>query len=74
MPEGTGLDTYVRSTADKSGGLNGSTQHHLEVCLQESQQLESFASVDSNGTVFCLVLIEYSRTDRCSSGEYCRIN
>jgi hypothetical protein len=53
----------------KSGGLNGSTQHQLEVYLQESQQLKSFASVDSNGTLPCLVLIEYSRTDRFSRGN-----
>jgi hypothetical protein len=31
------------------GGLNGSTQHQVEIYLQESQQLESFANVDSNG-------------------------
>ena len=59
---------------NKSGGLNGSTQHELEVYLQESQQLKSFASVDSNGTLPCLVLIEYSRTDRLSRRKYCRIN
>jgi len=29
------------STPDKSGGLNGSTQHQLEVYLQESQKLKS---------------------------------
>ena len=63
-----------RPTPDKRGGLNGSTQHQLEVYLQESQQLESFASVDSNGTLPCLVLIEDSRTDRFSRGKYCRIN
>src|SRR6266849_1989069 len=54
----------------ESGGLNGSTQHQLEVYLQESQQLKSFASVDSNGTLPCPGLIEYSRTDRGSRGKY----
>ena len=63
-----------RQVPGKRGGLNGSTQHQLEVYLQESQQLKSFASVDSNGTLPCLVLIEYSRTDRFSRGKYCRIN
>jgi hypothetical protein len=57
-----------------NGGLNGSAQHKLEVYLQESQQLKSFASVDSHGTLPCLVLIEYSRTDRFSGGKYRRIN
>jgi hypothetical protein len=52
-----------------SGGLNGSTQHQLEVYLQESQQLKSFASVDSNETLPCLVLIEYSWTDRFTRGS-----
>jgi hypothetical protein len=41
-----------------SGGLDGSTQHSLEVNLQESQQLKSFASLDSIGTLPRLVLIE----------------
>jgi hypothetical protein len=41
----------------------------LEVCLQGSQQLKSFASVESIGTLRCLVLIQYSRTDRFSTGE-----
>ena len=35
----------------------------LEVYAQESQKLKSFANVDSNGTLPCLGLIEYSRTD-----------
>ena len=34
---------------ENRGGLNGSMQHYLEVCLQWSLKLESFASVDSNG-------------------------
>ena len=36
----------------------------LEVYFQESQKLKSFASVDSNGTLPWLMLIEFSRTDR----------
>jgi hypothetical protein len=51
------------------GDLNGSTQHLLEVYLQESQKLKSFASVDSNGTLPWLVLIEYSQTDWFSRGS-----
>jgi len=70
------LTSYLRyaSVSDYPGGLNGSTQHELEVYSQESQQLKSFASVDSNGTLPCLILIEYSRTDRFSRRKYCRIN
>jgi hypothetical protein len=54
---------------DKRGGLNGSTQHHLEVRLQESQQLESFASADSSGTPSWLGVTDYSRTFRFSYRE-----
>jgi len=53
---------------------NGSTEHQLEVYLQESQQLKSFASVEPNRTLPWLGLIDHSRTDRLSSGKYCRIN
>jgi hypothetical protein len=35
---------------DKSGGLNGSTQHLLKVLLQESRRLISFAGFNSNKT------------------------
>jgi hypothetical protein len=59
---------------DKRGGLNGSTQYQLGAYLRESQQQVSFASDDSNGTLICLGLNEYSRTDRFSRGNYCRIN
>ena len=45
------------------GGLNGSTQHSFEVPSQDSQKLNSFASVDSSGTLPCLGLIEYSPKD-----------
>ena len=39
---------------DKSGGLNGSTQHLLKVHVQESTKLNSFKGVDANGTLPCL--------------------
>src|SRR5208337_201180 len=66
--------SYVRCgpitrVTGKLGGLNGSTQHELEVYFQESQRLKSFASVDPNGTPPCLGLMEYSRTDRFSRGS-----
>jgi len=40
--------------SDKTGGLNASMQHLLEVFLEESTKLISFASLDSNGTMPCL--------------------
>jgi hypothetical protein len=64
-----GASSLVGSVSGYPGGLNGSTQHHLEVRLQRFEQLKSFASVDSNGTLPCLVLIEYSRADRFSRGR-----
>jgi hypothetical protein len=38
------------SSPGKRGGLNGSSQHWLEVYLQESTKLNSLNGVDSNGT------------------------
>src|SRR6266403_4752887 len=55
-----------RSGPDKRGGLNGSTQHLLEVYLQQFQKPKSFASIDSNATPPCLGLMQYSQTDRFS--------
>src|SRR5260370_24396797 len=54
---------------DKRGGLNGSTQHLLEVYLQQFQKPKSFASIDSNATPPCLGLMQYSLTDRFSGGS-----
>src|SRR5882757_10759345 len=55
-----------RSGPDKRGGLNGATQHLLEVYLQQFQKPKSFASIDSNATPTCLGLMEYNLTDRFS--------
>ena len=38
---------------DKSGGLNGSVQHWLEVYSQEFQNPRSLAGVDSGAGLFC---------------------
>jgi hypothetical protein len=46
--------THERPSPDKRGGLNGSMQHLLEVLLQKSTGLISFATIDSNGTLPCL--------------------
>jgi hypothetical protein len=45
-----------------------------EVYLQESQKLNAFTSVESNGTLPWLGLIESSRTVRFSREKHCRIN
>jgi hypothetical protein len=55
--------------SDNAGGLNGSTQHLLEAHAQGLQQLRIVRRRDSSGTVPCLGLIEYSRTDRFSGGS-----
>jgi hypothetical protein len=36
--------------SDKRGGLNGSMQHLLNVFLEESRRLNSFAGINSNKT------------------------
>jgi hypothetical protein len=38
---------------DRSGGLNGSTQHFLEVYSQESENLKSLAGVDLSAAPLC---------------------
>jgi hypothetical protein len=67
-----GLKDILNPVPHMSGlrdGLNGSTQHWLDVYFEESKKLKSFASVDSNGnTTLSRVLNEYSWTDRFSRG------
>ncbi len=55
--------------SDQTGGLNGSMQHLVEVYLQESTKLISFASVDSNGTLPCLGSDESCRKGWFSGGS-----
>jgi hypothetical protein len=62
-----GVACYAQ-VPDKSGGLNGSTQHYLDVYFEESKKLKPFASVDSNGNT-TLSRVEYSRTVRFSRGS-----
>ena len=58
----------IFNMSGKCGGLNGPTQHLLEVCLQKFPKPKSCARVDSNGTLPCLALSEYSWTVRFSRG------
>ena len=46
------------------GGFNGSTQHYLEIYLQDFEGLNSFVMADSKETKPCLGLIEYSPGQR----------
>src|SRR6267378_1675394 len=52
---------------DKSGGLNGSTQHSPKVLSAGVSMANSFTSVDSKKTLPCLGFIEYSPKDQVSS-------
>jgi hypothetical protein len=53
----------------KSGGLNGWTQHFLEVYSQESENLKSLAGVDLSAAPLCSDPTGNSRTGRFSSGS-----
>jgi hypothetical protein len=66
------IRSLPRVTALLVGRSQWVAQH--EVHLQELQKLESFARLDSNGTLPCLGLIDYSRPVRFSRGKYCRMN
>ena len=52
------------------GGFNGSTQHYLEIYLQDFEGLNSFVMADSKETKPCLGLIEYSPGQRFFVKEY----
>src|ERR1700732_3746333 len=52
---------------DKSGGLNGSTQHFLGVYSQESENLKSLAGVDLSAAPLCSDPTGNSRLGLCSS-------
>jgi hypothetical protein len=58
-----------RAEPGKSGGFNGSTQHQLEIYLQDFEGLNPFATVDSKETKPCLGLIEYSPGQRFFAEE-----
>ena len=51
------------------GGLNGSTQHFLEVYSQESENLKFLVGVDLSAAPLCPDPTGYSRTGRFSSGN-----
>ena len=53
----------------KPGGLNGSTQHFVEVYSQESENLKSLAGVDLSAAPLCSDPTGNSRIGRFSSGS-----
>ena len=52
-----------------TGGLNGSTQHWLEVYSQESESIRFFSGVDLSTGPLCPDPTGYSRTGLFSSGS-----
>jgi hypothetical protein len=52
-----------------SGGLNGSTQHFLEVYSQESENLKFVVGVDLSAALLCSDPTGNSRLGLCSSGS-----
>ena len=55
--------------SQSQGGLNGSTQHFLEVYSQESENLKTFVGVDLSAGLLCPDLTGYSQTGLFSSGS-----
>src|ERR1700675_209523 len=55
--------------SDNAGGLNGSTQHFLEVYSQESENLKFVVGVDLSAALLCSDLTGNSRLGLCSSGS-----
>jgi len=53
----------------KGGGLNGSTQHFLEVYSQESENLKFVVGVDLIAALLCSDPTGNSRLGLCSSGS-----
>src|SRR5258708_19928726 len=60
----------ARSTLCKRGGLNGWTQHWLEVYSQESENLGFFSGVGLSAALLCPVPTGNSRTGLFSSGRF----
>src|SRR3977135_1231764 len=54
---------------DKSGGLNGSTQHFLGVYSQESENLKFVVGVDLSAALLCSDPTGNGRLGLCSSGS-----
>jgi hypothetical protein len=70
----SGLTQMRGPHSDSAGGINGSTQHSLNVHVEESTKLNSFKGVDVNGTLPRLgsVCVQPSRS--VPQRKYGRIN
>src|SRR6266446_8016606 len=65
----TGPITANGPVPGKRGGFNGSTQHWLEVYLQESENLRFFSGVDLGAALLCPDPTGHRRTGLFSSGS-----
>src|SRR5260370_2448053 len=67
-------NTEVILSPDKSGGLNGSTQHSSRTRLALKTKAKSLARVRSAGTLPCLGFDRGRPNRSLLPGKYCRIN
>src|SRR6202008_4076559 len=63
------INAVTGHVSGNPGGLNGSTQHFLEVYLQESENLKSLVGVDLSAALLCSDPTGNSRLGLCSSGS-----
>jgi hypothetical protein len=70
----SGLAGQLPQVSGYPGGLNGSTQHQLEVHLREPRTLKSFASIKSNKNTTLYRFNEYRLTARFALEKHCPIN
>src|ERR1700737_563433 len=63
------MPSKLAALPDYVGGLNGSTQHFLEVYSQESENLKFVVGVDLSAALLCSDLTGNSRLGLCSSGS-----
>src|ERR1700693_204537 len=68
MLRGTRLSEKI-PMSDNAGGLNGSTQHFVEVYSQESENLKSLVGVDLSVALLCSDPTGHIRTGLFSSGR-----
>src|SRR5580704_4861153 len=62
-------EVLVRQMSGNPGGLNGSTQHFLEVYSPASENLKFVVGVDLSAALLCSDPTGNSRSGLCSSGS-----
>src|ERR1700688_1340272 len=68
-PDPRQRDATPKLSSESTGGLNGSTQHFLEVYSQESENLKSLVGVDLSAALLCSDPTGNSRSGLFSSGS-----